>query len=165
MKHKLITIITIIASLSMSLYGVGANAAVSDYEGSILLDVERNGEAYYVYQGEKYFLGRPWQAFEIMRKLSLGISEDNFQTGFQQVNDIWQIYRIVNIYLFPYIQGRIVIRPEANGEAYYVTPNLAGGSGYSAEYLGRPYDAFQIMTKFGQGTQSAQIDSIPNGTL
>ncbi len=148
--------------------GLGINtaqASIADYEGSILLDVERNGEAYYIYQGHKYYLGRPAQAFEIMKQLSLGISENNFRTGLKQVNDIWQVYRVINIRLYPYIQGRIILRPQANSEAYYVTPNLLASNGYSAEYLGRPYDAFRIMTKYGQGTHSVFIDSIPNGSL
>ena len=47
--------------------------------GQILLDVERNGEAYYIYPGDKhkYFLGRPTDAFGIMRNLGLGISNNN----------------------------------------------------------------------------------------
>ncbi len=142
-----------------------AQADVADYNGSILLDVERHGEAYYIYQGYKHYLGRPDQAFEIMRRLSLGISEENFNNGFRQVNDVWQIYRIVDSSLFPYIQGRIILRPHSHGEAYYVTPGLAAGNGYSAEYLGRPYDAFQIMTKYGLGARSEFIDSIPDGSL
>ncbi len=100
-----------------------------------------------------------------MRKLSLGISEENFQNGLKQVNDIWQIYRVVDSTLFPYTQGRIILRPHFFGEAYYVTPGLAASNGYSAEYLGRPYDAFQIMTKYGLGVHSEFIDSIPEGSL
>ncbi|MBU2566801.1 C39 family peptidase [Patescibacteria group bacterium] len=44
--------------------------------GMILLDVEKNGEAYYIYPKDrrKYYLGRPDDAFNIMRHLGLGIS-------------------------------------------------------------------------------------------
>ena len=47
--------------------------------GKILLDVEQNGEAYYIYPKNKkaYYLGRPADAFNIMRDLGLGISNDN----------------------------------------------------------------------------------------
>ncbi|MFA6525350.1 MAG: hypothetical protein WCT33_03740 [Patescibacteria group bacterium] len=165
MKKISIIAFAIITGLFVSLYGTGTNAAISDYEGRILLDVERHGEAYYIYQGSKYYLGRPAQAFEIMKNLSLGISEENFLSGFKQVNDIWQIYRIIDSRLFPHIQGRIVIRPDANGEAYYVTPGLAAGNGYQAEYLDRPADAFRIMTKYGLGARSVFIDSIPTGVI
>ncbi|MFA6392313.1 MAG: hypothetical protein WCW66_06265 [Patescibacteria group bacterium] len=165
MKRKIIITFVIVIGLFISLYGTGTKAAVSDYEGRILLDVERHGEAYYIYQGQKYYLGRPSQAFEIMKNLSLGISEENFNSGFKQVNDIWQIYRIIDSRLFPHIQGRIVLRPQSHGEAYYVTPGLAAGNGYQAEYLDRPADAFRIMTKYGLGARSAFIDSIPTGTI
>lgn len=163
---KQLIIILVIASCVFALFGINsAQASNTDYKGSILLDVERNGEAYYIFQGYKYYLGRPAQAFEIMRRLSLGISEDSYHAGLKQVNDIWQIYRVVDSRLYPHIQGRIILRPQANGEAYYVTPNLAMSNGYSAEYLGRPYDAFQIMTKYGQGVHSVFIDLIPSGSL
>jgi|GEM_PF-476819 len=44
--------------------------------GLILLDVEASGEAYYIYPVDlkKYYLGRPADAFKIMRELGLGIS-------------------------------------------------------------------------------------------
>jgi len=47
--------------------------------GKILLDVEKNGEAYYIYPKDKkaYYLGRPDDAFNIMRNLGLGITNDN----------------------------------------------------------------------------------------
>jgi len=45
--------------------------------GMILLDVESRGEAWYVYPEtqERYYLGRPVDAFEMMRELSLGITD------------------------------------------------------------------------------------------
>ncbi len=49
-------------------------------EGKILLQVEKKGEAWYVNpeDGKRYFLGRPSDAFEVMRKLGLGISNNDF---------------------------------------------------------------------------------------
>lgn len=48
--------------------------------GRILLQVERNGEAWYVNpdDGKRYFLGRPADAFNVMRSLGLGISNEDF---------------------------------------------------------------------------------------
>jgi len=47
--------------------------------GKIIIDVEKNGEAYYIYPLDKkaYYLGRPTDAFKIMRELGLGISNKN----------------------------------------------------------------------------------------
>lgn len=53
---------------------------VQKREGKILLQVENKGEAWYVNpeDGLRYFLGRPADAFRVMRDLGLGISEDDF---------------------------------------------------------------------------------------
>ena len=47
--------------------------------GLILLDAEKNGEAYYIYPRDKkkYYLGRPADAFKIMRQLGQGITDRN----------------------------------------------------------------------------------------
>lgn len=55
-------------------------------KGRILLQVESRGEAWYVNpdNGQRYFLGRPIHAFEIMRNLGLGITNNdlsNLQIG------------------------------------------------------------------------------------
>ncbi|RLC39183.1 hypothetical protein DRH27_00380 [Candidatus Falkowbacteria bacterium] len=49
-------------------------------KGKIFLQVERNGEAWYVnpVDGKRYFLGRPSDAFQVMRNLGLGISNNDF---------------------------------------------------------------------------------------
>ncbi len=49
--------------------------------GRILLQVEQNGEAWYVSpeNNKRYFLGRPNDAFNIMRNLGLGISNVNLE--------------------------------------------------------------------------------------
>lgn len=51
----------------------------TNMRGRILLQVEDHGEAWYVNpsDGKRYFLGRPADAFSIMRQLGLGISNDN----------------------------------------------------------------------------------------
>lgn len=49
------------------------------HKGKIFLQVERHGEAWYVYPGnyKRYFLGRPLDAWQIMTSLGLGISNEN----------------------------------------------------------------------------------------
>lgn len=48
-------------------------------KGKIFLAVEKNGEAWYINPADskRYYLGRPSDAFLIMRTLSLGITNDN----------------------------------------------------------------------------------------
>lgn len=54
---------------------------VNKHKGKIFLQVEANGEAWYVNpaDGKRYFLGRPADAFNIMRNLGLGISNQDYE--------------------------------------------------------------------------------------
>jgi hypothetical protein len=57
------------------------NTLPNQVSGKILLQVEANGEAWYIYPNDKrrYFLGRPADAFDIMKELSQGISNDDLK--------------------------------------------------------------------------------------
>ncbi|MCK4554803.1 hypothetical protein KAU19_07685, partial [Candidatus Parcubacteria bacterium] len=57
------------------------NSFSDNQKGKIFLQVENNGEAWYVNpnDGKKYFLGRPADAFNVMRNLGLGISNSDFE--------------------------------------------------------------------------------------
>ncbi len=50
-------------------------------KGKIFLQVEENGEAWYVNSNDskRYFLGRPTDAFNVMRNLGLGVSNTDFE--------------------------------------------------------------------------------------
>lgn len=52
---------------------------VEGRKGKIYLQVEQNGEAWYIYpdNSKRYFLGRPKDAFEVMRNLGLGITDND----------------------------------------------------------------------------------------
>src|SRR3989339_121266 len=54
----------------------------SEQAGKIFLQVEGAGEAWYVNpaDGKRYFLGRPSDAFAVMRALGLGITNKDFET-------------------------------------------------------------------------------------
>lgn len=54
---------------------------VTAQKGKILLQVEQNGEAWYVNPADekRYFLGRPHDAFNVMRALGLGITDANLE--------------------------------------------------------------------------------------
>lgn len=115
--------------------------------GRILLQVEKNGEAWYVYpnSGQRYFLGRPAEAFAIMRQLSLGAKHDF----------------ILNTDIFPArLAGLILLDVEANGEAYYIYP-----VDLKKYYLGRPADAFKIMRELGLGISNSDLALIPIGDV
>lgn len=128
-----------------------AAAKSADYSsgraGYILLQTEENGEAWYVYPitGRRYYLGRPDDAFAVMGKLSLGAKHDF----------------ISRTEIFPArLSGMILLDAEKNGEAYYIYPKDR-----KKYYLGRPDDAFRIMTTLGQGISNLGLAKIPVGTI
>lgn len=122
-------------------------------KGQILLDVERNGEAWYVdpASATRTYLGRPDDAFRIMREHSVGITNADLAripvVGEQGVGDQAMRDRTA---------GRILLQVERNGEAWYVDPVAK-----VRHYLGRPADAFRIMSEFGTGITSENLVRIP----
>lgn len=116
-------------------------------KGQILLQVEQNGEAYYVYpeDNKRYYLGRPADAFNVMRELGLGAT-----------------HQFINSYtIYPnHVLGKILIDVEQNGEAYYIYPKDK-----KAYYLGRPADAFRIMRELGLGITNTDIRKIDVGEI
>lgn len=116
--------------------------AYSGLNGKILLQVESKGEAWYVYPktGNRYYLGRPDDAFSIMRKLGLGAKHEY----------------IMRTEIFPEnLLGMILLDVEQNGEAYYIHPNDS-----RKYYLGRPNDAFEIMRSKSLGISDSDLDKI-----
>jgi hypothetical protein len=77
-KTKKIQVIAALTLLISFLMPFSTNAA-SIHSGKIYLQVEQNGEAWYVnpVDGNRYYLGRPADAFNLMKTLGLGISEKN----------------------------------------------------------------------------------------
>ena len=115
--------------------------------GNILLQVEKNGEGWYVFPDnqKKYYLGRPADAFSIMRKLGLGATHK-----FITENTI-----------FPdHVLGKILLDVEQNGEAYYIYPKDR-----KAYYLGRPADAFSVMRNLGLGITNSDVRKIAVGEV
>ncbi|MFA4999767.1 MAG: hypothetical protein WC545_00175 [Patescibacteria group bacterium] len=120
------------------------NAALAKrLAGRILLQVQAKGEAWYVnpVNSAKYYLGRPADAFGIMRGLGLGVSEKDYAS--------W------NGKAPSRLAGRILLRVQAKGEAYYVNP-----LDLKLHYLGRPADAFAIMRNLGLGITNDNLRQI-----
>ncbi len=121
--------------------------------GYIVLQVEKNGEAWYVYPKDlrRYYLGRPDDAFSIMRRLGLGITNANLAkipvAGSKDAGDAT---------LRSKLSGYILIQVEKNGEAWYVYPKTK-----QRYYLGRPADAYTIMRNLGVGITNADLAQIP----
>lgn len=128
---------------------VEASSLASRLSGRILLQVESKGEAYYVNPEnlQRYYLGRPDDAFQIMRSFGLGVSNadlNNFLKNGARTN----------------LSGKILLQVQDKGQAYYVNPlNLR------LYYLGRPSDAFSIMRQLGLGIKNSDLKQIILGNL
>lgn len=114
--------------------------------GSILLQVESHGEGWYVFPDnrKRYYLGRPSDAFEVMRRLGLGATHE---------------FITKNITFPSNVSGKILIDVEDKGKAYYIYPKDR-----RAYYLGRPDDAFRVMRELGLGITNDDLAKIQVGT-
>lgn len=142
--------------LTVGLFAVGIRPGVSQAQelnsslsGQIVLQVEEQGQAWYVNPSDqlRYFLGRPADAFQIMQKLGVGISDADLEL-IPKSNQTWDGRTDV----MARVRGKIVLQVEQHGEAWYVNP--INGKRY---FLGRPADAFQLMTKFGKGITNENL--------
>jgi len=124
-------------------YGQPA-AAAANLKGRILLQVESKGEAWYFnpVNSRRYYLGRPTDAYNLIRSLGLGVNNKNlaaFKLKGPQA-----------------LAGRILLQVESKGEAYYVSP-----LDLKLYYLGRPLDAFNLMRSQGLGISNKDLALIP----
>ncbi|MFH0923166.1 MAG: PA14 domain-containing protein [Candidatus Falkowbacteria bacterium] len=112
-------------------------------KGRILLQVEGKGEAWYVNADnqKRFYLGRPTDAFKIMRELGLGVSNKDFDSFGQAAPER--------------LAGKILLKVEDLGKAYYVNP-----LDLTMHYLGRPQDAFNVMRNLGLGITNNNLSQI-----
>lgn len=117
-------------------------------KGRILLQVQDKGQAWYVnpVDGKKYSLGQPQDAYNLMRRLALGVSNSNF-AAIENNPSAWKR-----------LAGRILLKTEDSGRAYYFDP-----TNYQLYYLGRPKDAFDVMRTRGLGITNSDLQKISSG--
>jgi hypothetical protein len=140
--------------LALALVAVPVQAAlVDDLSGKILLQVEKNGEAWYVNPETSriHFLGRPLDAFNLMRDLGLGISDENLLKLQGEGNEAGNY----DLALSRQLAGKIVLQVEDAGQAWYINPD-----DLKRYYLGTPDDAFRVLREQGLG-----IAEVHFGTL
>ena len=128
-------------------------ASLSDtFAGRILLQVQEKGKAWYIDPVTKTraYLGRPSDAFRVMRELGLGISNANL--GKISTSDE---HTIRNRAFAQKFAGRILLQVEEHGESWYVNP-----VDLKRYFLGRPSDAFKVMRGQGLGISNENIDKI-----
>lgn len=146
---KYFQLATIILPFFMAFFCLGASLAKAAIPinkrlaGKILLQVESKGESWYVspFNLKRYYLGKPRDALNMMRDLGLGISENDYNSFNGKAPER--------------LAGKILLRVEKKGEAYYVNP-----AHLEMCYLGKPRDAFEIMKKQGLGITNLDLGKI-----
>jgi len=101
--------------------------------GKIFLQVESRGEAWYVFpeNGKRYYLGRPDDAFRIMRSLGLGISNNNLNDltaasiDFDLKNFEIKIHNLVNKERSSFNLKPLALNEDLSGVAREHSQNLA----------------------------------------
>jgi hypothetical protein len=121
-------------------------------KGRILLQVESKGEAWWIdpTTNAKILLGRPDDAFRIMRESGLGISNSDLNKILSSDDSAMS-----NSALAKKLSGRILLQVEDKGKAWYVNP-----LDLKRYYLGRPADAFSVMRSLGLGIKNDDLDKI-----
>ena len=142
-RLNLLFLITSATIISAGFGLVNKAEAVLDLRGRILLQVESHGEAWYVnpVNNQRYYLGRPDDAYAIMRSLGLGISNADFNS--------------FSIKAPARLAGRILLKVQDKGQAYYVDPREL-----KLYYLGRSTDAYNVMRTKGLGISNRDLATI-----
>jgi len=126
--------------------------------GKILLQVEKSGEAWYINPTDlkRYYLGAPKTAFEIMRRLGLGVREADFVRIAVSSKEL--VNKFLDTTLTKKLLGKIILQVEKKGEAWHINPTDS-----KKYFLGRPEDAFEIMRKSGLGISNENLRKIEIG--
>jgi len=152
MKKNSLKLLSLVFGLFLTVlsfsFGFHVSAAAS-LNGRILLQVQDKGQAWYVdpLSAKRYYLGRPDDAWWIMRDFGLGVSNKD-------------LAYFLNTKAPARLSGRILLQVEDKGQAYYVNPLTL-----KLSYLGRPADAFAVIRSFGLGITNTDLAKIPVGTL
>ncbi len=146
-KNTICLVLSVIFLSSAFLaYPVQATTLAAQLSGRILLQVENHGEAWYVNPKDqkRYYLGKPEDAYTLMKQLSTGISEKEF-SSWSKGAPVWA-------------KGKLYIRPQSHGEAYYIDLNQRWN------YLGRPLDAWLLFRAKGLGISNNDLTKIPSAS-
>jgi putative endopeptidase len=147
-KNFIIFLLVVFVSSFLQINITNAEELSSRLKGRILIQTESHGEAWYVNpeNNKRYYLGLPNDAFNIMSRLGLGISNKDFNA--------------LNRTTLQKFSGRILLKVEDKGKAYYVNPE-----DLKTYYLGFPADAFAVMKNFGLGISNDNLKQIQESPL
>ena len=124
-----------------------ASTITDRLRGSVLLQVESHGEAWYVLPttGQRLYLKDGNAAYALMRSRGLGITSANLAKLLAG-----------NAALKAQLRGQIVLNVQSHGEAYYICPK-----NNSVSYIKDGNAAYTIMRTCGLGIRTSDLSQIP----
>lgn len=125
-----------------------SGSLMSRVMGYILLQVQSHGEAWYVdpITGKRYYMKDGPTAYQMLRSFGLGVTESDYASI---AGGNWS--------LKSRLAGRIILRVQAHGEAYYIHPD-----DLSVNYLKNGDEAYRIMREISLGITNADLNLIPS---
>ena len=146
--------------------GIADPVFMERHSGKIFLQVEENGEAWYVSptrENWRFFMCRPSAAFDLMRDHSIGITNADLERVKMAEDSAPPLGGVdphvgdsPDAALGERLSGYILLQVEDNGEAWYVWPETN-----ERYYLGRSEDAFAVMRLKGYGITNTDLLRLP----
>ncbi len=132
---KIIIIILIVFAL-----GIFLPVEAASLSGKILLQTEDRGQAWYVspLNNQRYYLGTSTSAFNVFKKLSLGITNRDF-------------YRAA-IYKPARLAGQILLKVQDRGQLYYIEPKT-----YNFYQIKNAEEADKLIKRYGVGATNNDL--------
>ncbi len=130
---------------------VTSSSLLSRVKGYILLQVEQHGEAWYVdpVTSKRYYMKDGLTAYQMMRSFGLGVTESDYasmEAGNWSMKDR--------------LSGRIILRVQEHGEAYYIHPK-----DLTMYYLRDGEEAYRIMRLYSLGITDMDLSKLVSETI
>lgn len=124
---------------------------LSKTRGHILLQVQQHGEAWYVdpITAKRYYMKDGPTAYQMMRSFGLGVTEQDYES----MNA--GSYTLKNK-----LRGRIILRAQARGEAYYIHPK-----DLKMHYLQNGDEAYRVMRLYSLGVTDADLAKLAESVV
>lgn len=122
-------------------------ALLGHVSGYILLQVQSHGEAWYVdpQTAKRYYMANGTVAYQMMRSFGLGMTEANYAK-----------IAAGNTTMKKQLSGRIILRVQAHGEAYYIHPG-----DLKVYYLQNGDEAYRVMRLYSLGITNTDLEKLP----
>lgn len=144
---------------------VATSDLLSRTRGRILLQVEQNGEAWYVHPDRdlRYYMKDGATAYQMMRSFGLGITDTDL-AKIPSVADKDAMLTASSVCttnpIAKSVSGKILLQVEQHGEAWYVHPDTC-----RRIYLKDGETAYSVMRYLSLGITTTDLNTLATGTV